>query len=547
MILTALLFATLIDGPNSFLSRPSPGEVQYFVPHVLQQGTEVHFQSEHFTLKGTVDRAVASQGKLIVTGTTPSGEAFAIQRSTDGIEGYFRTPSSTVFILQGNQGMALHALKPLGKSCGGALDSEGSIDNLSLGGPCDLYNTIDVLVPYTLEAIQAVADSGAFPPIAWYDAEAYLRSLIRSAILQANVSYLNSEVPLQLNVRGLHLITEPEPEPDGSSLLPVLRDGLNGVGLFAELQQIREDLRADIVTLVSGNDYPFCGIASLNSDVSQTLVGCLGNSTLAHEVGHNLNCCHALGDGGGCQGYTDSGRGYRFFGEDDEEYRTIMAYSPGVRIDHFSNPNVLYQGEPTGLPGEADCASMIWQTREALTNIRCRDGQEELSFLSFGTSLDECDVFTVEMSWQGAFDLYALQFNINDVNAVRSIGGEFGDLSWDVYLLGTQVIAFRTGDEVPASELATVLTTLELRTRSGEKSLTDVYAIGAGNNLMRVDHASMIVTDAYCPGDLTGDGVIDNDDLIAYLSSQPDLNCDGLNSFEDLSFLLSRFGQTDCP
>ena len=262
MILTALLIATLTDGPNSFVSRPSPGKVQYLLPRVLQQGTEVHFQSEHFTLKGTVDRAVASQGKLIVTGTTPAGDAFAIQRSSDGIEGYFRALGHTVFVLQGSQGMALHALKPLGKNCGGALDSEGSIENLSLGGPCDLYNTIDVLVPYTLEAIQAVADSGAFPPIAWYDAEAYLRSLVRTAILQANVSYLNSEVPLQLNVRGLHLISEPEPETHGAPLLSALEQGLNGEGPFAELQDIREDLRADIVTLVSGNDYSFCGVAS---------------------------------------------------------------------------------------------------------------------------------------------------------------------------------------------------------------------------------------------------------------------------------------------
>ena len=548
MILSALLVAVLSDGFNTFASRPTPGEVAYSVPKVLEQGSTVHFQSEYFKLEGTVTRAVASQGTLIVTGTTPTGGDFGLQRTPIGFEGFFRTPRHTVFVLQGKGGMTLRAKKILDKGCGGSFES--GISNgggLQLGGPCDIFNTIDVFAPYTQEALQALVESGTVPPIAWYDAEALLRSLIRVDVLQANIAYINSEIPLQLNVRGLHLISEPEPSED--SLLPTMQEGLAGSGPFAELQDIREALRADIVTLISGNEYPFCGVAYLNSDVSQTLVGCLGGFVLAHEVGHNLNCCHALGDGGGCQGYTDSGRGHRFFGEDDEQYRTIMAYSPGTRIDHFSNPNVLYENAPTGIPGEADCASMIWQTRELLSNIRCRDGEEELSFLTFGSTLDECDVFTVEMGWQGAFDLHALQFNINDVNAVRSIGGEFGDLSWDVYLLGTQVIAFRTDDEVPASELGTVLTTLELRTRSGEKSLSDVYAIGANNNLMRVDHATSIVTDAHCPGDLTDDGVIDNNDLIAYLASipLPDLNCDGQNSFVDLSFLLSRFGQTDCP
>ena len=142
-----------------------------------------------------------------------------------------------------------------------------------------------------------------------------------------------------------------------------------------------------------------------------------------------------------------------------------------------------------------------------------------------------------------------MNVNINDVNAVRSAGGEFADLSWDVYLLGTQLIAFVNDEPIPSSDLATTLTALELRTRQGEKFLSDVYAIGANNDLMRVDHVSSILTDSYCPGDLTDDNVINNADLIAYLSTipQPDLNCDGLNSFADLSFLLSRFGQTDCP
>ena len=301
MILSALLVAVLSDGLNILASRPTPGEVAYSVPKVLEQGCTVHFQSEYFKLEGTVTRAVASQGTLIVTGSTPTGGDFGLQRTPIGFEGFFRTPRHTVFVLQGKDGMTLRAKKILHKGCGGAFES--GISNgggLQLGGPCDIFNTIDVFAPYTQEALQALVESGTVPPIAWYDAEALLRSLIRVDVLQANIAYINSEIPLQLNVRGLHLISEPEPSED--FLLPTMQEGLAGSGPFAELQDIREALRADIVTLISGNEYPFCGVAYLNSDVSQTLVGCLGGFVLAHEVGHNLNCCHALGDGGGVPG-----------------------------------------------------------------------------------------------------------------------------------------------------------------------------------------------------------------------------------------------------
>ena len=197
---------------------------------------------------------------------------------------------------------------------------------LQLGGPCDVFNTRCLKRPTPRKALHS--ESGTVPPIAWYDAEALLRSLIRVDVLQANIAYINSEIPLQLNVRGLHLISEPEPSED--FLLPTMQEGLAGRGPFAELQDIREELNADIVTLISGDDYGFCGVAYLNSDVSQTLVGCLGGFVLAHEVGHNLNCCHALGDGG-CENYRP-GRGHRFFGEDDEEYRTVMAYFPELEL-----------------------------------------------------------------------------------------------------------------------------------------------------------------------------------------------------------------------
>ena len=128
---------------------------------------------------------------------------------------------------------------------------------------------------------------------------------------------------------------------------------------------------------------------------------------MAHEVGHNMGCCHALGDGGGCP--AEGGllflysNGHRFFGDSGTEWRTVMAYSPGTRIQHFSNPEVLSDGQPTGVTildlNAADNARTINLSKQTVSNWRCNDGIcEGLELPSDGPDCngngvpDECDV-----------------------------------------------------------------------------------------------------------------------------------------------------------
>jgi hypothetical protein len=117
---------------------------------------------------------------------------------------------------------------------------------------------------------------------------------------------------------------------------------------------MRNTYKADLVSLITETPgSPYCGIAWLMSGNNPGFApnafsvverGCAtGYYSFGHELGHNMGLNHARQDpvGNGAFPYSF---GYKWPG-----YRTVMAYAPGTRILRFSNPNVLYGGNPTGV------------------------------------------------------------------------------------------------------------------------------------------------------------------------------------------------------
>ncbi len=83
--------------------------------------------------------------------------------------------------------------------------------------------------------------------------------------------------------------------------------------------------------------------------------------TFAHELGHNLGAKHSFGDTtrNGDTDLNSARYGLRFESAGGTKYRTIMAYSEtygGSRIPHYANPNVDFDGTPTGLNDGVDLA-----------------------------------------------------------------------------------------------------------------------------------------------------------------------------------------------
>jgi hypothetical protein len=246
----------------------------------------------------------------------------------------------------------------------------GAPPAMMAGAPgCADGSEIDVLVLYTPLTRE---DAGGTEAI---EAEAAL------FVAQTNDAYANSGIDLQINLAHVTEIDYYE-TGDYSGHLSSLTTP--GDGIMDEAHGLRYHYQADMVSLLV-IDTEFCGIAYLMpalSPDSEALAFSVtswhcGGLVFAHELGHNMGCCHAPGDGGGC---TDAGLfsysvGYRYYGDSGTRWRTVMAYWPGTRIPNFSNPEVSHDGEPTGVPvgqpDEADNALTIDQTRPTIASYRC--------------------------------------------------------------------------------------------------------------------------------------------------------------------------------
>jgi hypothetical protein len=237
---------------------------------------------------------------------------------------------------------------------------------------CDEDGTeIDLLVLYTPAARDDMGSAAAI------EAEAAL------AVANANDAYANSGIDLQLNLVHIQE-TDYDESGDYSGHLGALAGTEDGT--MDEAHGLRYHHSADMVALLVA-DGQYCGMAYLLQNLAPETEGIMfsvttwycaaGWLTLAHELGHNMGCCHAPGDGGGCVngGIYSYSVGYRYYGDSGTQWRTVMAYAPGSRIPHFSNPEVWFDGEPTGIapgqPDEADNALTINQTRGLIANFRC--------------------------------------------------------------------------------------------------------------------------------------------------------------------------------
>jgi hypothetical protein len=238
---------------------------------------------------------------------------------------------------------------------------------------CDTGKPVDVLVLYTAAAKTAAGGKAA------------IEGQIAAAFSSANLAYQNSAMGARITP-VMVLETDYVSADFGTDLE---RLASPGDGQLDWAHSLRDVTGADMVALIR-EDGEYCGIAYLLYDnsasaanevpFSVTAWGCLSTQTFAHELGHNMGCCHANGDGGGCTtgGLYSFSVGWRFYGRGGGLYRTVMAYSPGNRIDNFSNPNILVDGTPTGVPigqaNEADNAYSIGLTINTIANARCSRG-----------------------------------------------------------------------------------------------------------------------------------------------------------------------------
>jgi hypothetical protein len=236
---------------------------------------------------------------------------------------------------------------------------------IQFGDTADPEGIIDVMVLYTPAARSAAGGTSK------------ILDLITLAITEGNLAYSDSGVITRIRLVHTAEVNYVESGSFGTDLDRLTYKD----GILDEAHTHRDTYGADLVSLWINNSSS-CGLAWQMSALSSgfessafsvTHWGCVDeNYSFIHEMGHNMGASHDRANStGGLDSYS---YGWRFNGLDTIQYRTIMAYAPGKRIGHFSNPNVRYQGTPTGVAigaaGEAANAQTINNSAYVVANFR---------------------------------------------------------------------------------------------------------------------------------------------------------------------------------
>ncbi len=324
----------------------------------------------------TIERVRAhGDERYTVSGRVPGapGGTFAIARCRDALHGIVRIGTLGTWELRSADGAPLVTRRvpeqPTECTCGAHLSANGpAAPLLPLAGPGsdpDDGSAIDLLVVFRDAVAAHVGGVNA------------MIALIDLGAEENNIAWAASGIASEIRV--VHMQQYPG---------PVLGLGdLAGTddGLYDDVHVLRNAYAADqVVEIVDSNGGVAMGLVELDPEQQSRMFcqvgdGAIPNATFAHEVGHNMGCCHAFGDGGGCP--SEGGllfpfsNGHRFFGTSGAQWRTVMAYSPGTRFLGFSSPTGEHDGVPTGFPPDesspgADNTATIDTSRVLVATFR---------------------------------------------------------------------------------------------------------------------------------------------------------------------------------
>ena len=228
----------------------------------------------------------------------------------------------------------------------------------------DARDEIDVLVVYTSAAKRAVGG----------DMDAHLKRLF-AVSAQA---YANSEITTRLRLVHAFEDADYDDAADAGLHASLLRS--DGDGFLDAVHPLRNEHWADVVVLLYAYQPGMrgAGFAYLGAPIDQFAFAAASvqwPTTFTHEVSHLLAAGHnpeahppgranpRFPDGHGlCNAQTG--------------WRTIMAYNTAGRcpreITHLSNPDVLYEGTPTGDLEQRNNARVMNERAERVANFRVR-------------------------------------------------------------------------------------------------------------------------------------------------------------------------------
>ena len=213
--------------------------------------------------------------------------------------------------------------------------------------PSQTVSVINVLVLYTP---QASAGAGGTSSIL---------KQIDTAMVEANTVFQNSQINARVHLAHAAEINYHESGSVSNDLAWLCNAGS---GVLAEAHQLRNQYNADLVCMVTetGSDWWFYGLQGPSSENAFSIIRrpyLTGGYYFPVALSFNFGCQlePAYADSVGAFPYA---YGYSFWAG-DTYYSTVEGFS-GQRIPYFSNPDILYQGIPMGIPaGQVNAADNV--------------------------------------------------------------------------------------------------------------------------------------------------------------------------------------------
>lgn len=217
---------------------------------------------------------------------------------------------------------------------------------------------ITVVVGYNQQAADSLGGAPA------------IEAKILTAIQQANEAYQYCGIEMKLGLAWMGPVDYHYPEDQSfEQALADLRSWEDNS--LTPLTAIRAEYGADFVSLWLASDVAG-GMAQVvkrytSPDMAVHVVRSQNpTTTFIHELGHNMGCRHSkdmyASEYGSWYPYS---YGNVFYGNNQQKYSTVMCSGASelakdaLRTPYFSGPNVFYQGTPTGVPNDTECARTL--------------------------------------------------------------------------------------------------------------------------------------------------------------------------------------------